>query len=112
MKLVNLINFQMEQFTQELGLIIKEKVMVYKYGKMVQNMKENGKIMRLTEKENSIMQMGIITKDNGQEIKQMATEYICMLTVLYIKVLQHQELFLIYYNYYMNFSNINEFIIF
>ena len=87
MKLGNLINFQMVQFTQELGLIIKEKVMVYKYGKMVQNMKENGKIMKLTEKENFIMQMGIIMKDNGPEIKQMGTEYICMPTVLYIKVL-------------------------
>jgi len=41
---------------------------------MVQNMKENGLITRLTVKENSIMLMEISMRANGKTIKQMDME--------------------------------------
>ena len=51
------------------GLVIKEMVMVYRYGLMVQNMKENGKKIGLKVKESSIMLMVIFLRASGPKIR-------------------------------------------
>jgi hypothetical protein len=40
-------------------------VKVFKFGRMVPDMKVSGKKIKLVEKANSIMSMGIFLKDNG-----------------------------------------------
>lgn len=54
---------------------------MFKLGQMVQNMKVNGKIIKLMEKENFGMLMAIYLKVIGRMIKLMDLEYIFMLTV-------------------------------
>jgi hypothetical protein len=48
-----------------------DKAKVFKFGEMVLNMKEHGKIMWLMEKENSGTLMEISMMDNGRMISQM-----------------------------------------
>lgn len=50
--------------------------MVYKFGRMEQNMKGNGLKVKPMEKENLSMQMVMYIKGNGKMIKQMDMEYI------------------------------------
>ena len=47
-------------------------VMVNKFGLMVLSMMESGNRTRLTDRENSFMQMEIYMKDSGKTIKLMA----------------------------------------
>jgi len=59
--------------------------MEFKYGQMVQNIKEIGNIIKLEVKENLNMLMEIFMKDNGNKIKQMDMEFISILMELNIK---------------------------
>ena len=46
----------------------------HRFGQMVQNMRVNGKIIKLMAKEHFGMSMGINMKANGKEIKPMDSE--------------------------------------
>lgn len=54
------------------GLASIEKDMGYKYGPMEPNTRDIGLIIKLQEKENLLMLMGIYMKEIGKMIKQMA----------------------------------------
>lgn len=59
---------------------------------MVQDMKENGKIIKLMEKENFSMLIEMYLKENGLMIKQMDMEYIYIVMELNIQVLKKYNL--------------------
>lgn len=63
---------------RENGWVNLEKVMEFNFGKMVQNMKVIGKIIRHVEKVFLSMQMEIHMKEIGLMTKQMDTVYIFM----------------------------------
>jgi hypothetical protein len=48
----------------------------YKFGMMVQNMKENGKMISQMDMEHFIKQVEMFIKEIGRMIKQMVKEYI------------------------------------
>lgn len=60
-------------------------VMEFKYGRMVPNMKEFGKIIKLMDKDVSSMLMVMYMKVTGQKTKPMALEITNMPTVPCIK---------------------------
>jgi len=60
--------------------------MVHRSGQMEQNMRANGKIIKHTVKVHFGMFMVINTKDNGKEIKPMASENTPTVTELHTKV--------------------------
>jgi hypothetical protein len=68
----------MEQFIVDNGRMGTDMVMEYKYGQMVQNMKDTGVIIKLMERVNFGMQMVMYLMENGKKIKLMDSEYIHM----------------------------------
>jgi len=58
------------------GFKVRDKVLVYKYGLMDQNMLVNGKIIKPMDRVFYIMQMVMFTKDNGLMIKLVDKELI------------------------------------
>jgi len=63
----------------------KEMDLEYRYGLMALNIKDIGKIIKQTEKENLSIQMEIFIKDYGLMIEQMAREYIFIMMALNTK---------------------------
>jgi len=61
----NLLNLKMGLCMKGNGLEIPEMVMVFKDGLMVLDMKVNGKIIKLMEKESFIMLIEMYLKANG-----------------------------------------------
>lgn len=61
------------------GKMGKEKVLDSKFGLMDQDTSGNGGIIKQTEKEFYIMQMGMSTMENGSTIKQVDMEHILIL---------------------------------
>ena len=59
--------------------------MGYKFGQMVQSMKENGGTIRQQEEASSLIVMGTPMKVNGKTIWQMDMECICMWMVQNMK---------------------------
>lgn len=60
---------------------VLDKHLAFKYGQMVANTKESGKMGRHVGKVNSGMLTAIGMKANGNLIRQMGMDYICMPTV-------------------------------
>lgn len=69
------------------GLAIGGMEKVFKYGQMVQNMMENGSIIKHVVKEHFIMLMEILMLENGRMIKLMDLVYIDNKMELFIKVI-------------------------
>jgi hypothetical protein len=55
----------MEYLTRVNGSQVKDKVKAFRYGLTIQNILENGKIIKLMERVFFIIQMGIYIKVNG-----------------------------------------------
>jgi hypothetical protein len=71
---------KMVLFTKVILKMEYDMALALKYGPMVQNMKVNGVLTKLTEKENSGMLMEMFTTDYGKMIKQMDMASMFMLT--------------------------------
>lgn len=69
----------MEQFIQENGEAILEKVMVFRFGQMVLSTKENGNIIKPMAMVSLYIQTVIYMKVNGKTIWLMVMEYISIL---------------------------------
>ena len=55
---------------KEIGIKEREKAMVNKYGKIIQFILVNGKIIKCMEKEKSCFRMEILMMENGLKIQQ------------------------------------------
>lgn len=71
--------------TEDNGKGRQDMDMEFRYGKMVQSMKDFGKMIKLTGKGNFIMLKVIFMKVNGLKIKFMVMVYILMLLALNMK---------------------------
>ena len=63
----------------------KNKALVFKFGLMVQNMKDSGEIIKPPDEENLLMWMEIYMREIGYKIKQTDKENIFIATELHIK---------------------------
>ena len=63
---------------RETGLEIIEMDLEFKHGRMVQDMKEIGKTIKLVEMVSLLMLTEMSIKGSGKMIKQMVMEFLCM----------------------------------
>lgn len=74
----------MESYMKEVGMDNQDRVMGYKYGLMVLDMKGNGIIIRQMDKENLYMLMEMFMMASGMMIKPLEVEHITIIMVLSI----------------------------
>lgn len=72
------IYLRVEHIMKVNGQVNKEMDREYKYGLMVLNMRENGKIIKQMGRVSFGIQGEIIMKDNGKMIGLVVMEFICM----------------------------------
>jgi hypothetical protein len=80
--ITNHINLNQEQYTQENGKMKCGMGSEYKYGQMVQNMKDFGEKIKQMEKGDLLIVMVMFMKESGKMIKLKDLEYILIMMVL------------------------------
>ena len=73
--MLKILEFKM-QYIQVKFSMVKDMEKEHKFGMMVQNMKEIGKMINLMDMVHFITLMGMFTKDFGKITEQMVKEYI------------------------------------